>query len=116
MTLSEMIGDFCRRNGNRYTPKEVAEYGSQNLPYFDEDGFFVLSYDNGTLRVDFLYVIPGRPKSVVKEYIRRIEEMAEKSGCRYIQYATRRGRGLHRMFPQAKPVGTIYEKEVVPHG
>lgn len=112
MTLHEMAEDFCRRTGGRYSADEILIHGSKNIPYFDDDGFFIVVLDGNTLYIDFFYVVPGRPKSVFKRYIQMIEFIAKSHSVRYVQ-ATSMRKGVEVIYPKFfKPIATVYEADL----
>lgn len=109
MTLAEMAVDFCARTGNRFTPEEVLSHGKNNIPYMDEDGFFILSVGNNTMSLDYIYIAPGRSREVIERYHVLIEEKFIESGARYFQTLARRP-GIEKIYPpQLKPVAVLYE-------
>ena len=109
MEIHEMAIDFCARMNGRFTPEEVLEHGQNNIPYSDEDGFFILSLGKNTLYLDYLYVIPGRGKGVLQRYFSLIDEKMIEYGVRYLQTIARRY-GVEKIYPeQMLPVATVYE-------
>jgi hypothetical protein len=118
MEIHEMAIDFCNRMGGRFTPEEVLEHGKNNIPYADEDGFFILSLGNNTLYLDYLYVVPGRGHGVLQRYFHLIDEKMLEYGVRYLQTIARRS-GVEKLYPDVlRPVATVYEfdRGGVPNG
>ena len=109
MEIHEMAIDFCKRTGGRFAPEEVLEHGKNNIPYADEDGFFILSLGQNTLYLDYLYVVPGRGDGVLERYYALIEDKMIELGVRYLQTIARR-KGIEKLYPDVmKPVATVYE-------
>lgn len=109
MEIHEMAIDFCNRMGGRFTPYEVLEHGKNNIPYADEDGFFILSLGNNTLYLDYLYVVPGRGGGVLERYFSLIDQKMAEYGVRYLQTIARRP-GVEKIYPAGlKKVATVYE-------
>lgn len=107
--LTNMVADFCGRTGGRFSVQEVLSHAQGNIPYADDDGFFILSVGHNTLYVDFLYIVPGRSKDILQRYFELINDIAEHHMVQYIQTIARRS-GVEKLYPEVmKPVATVYE-------
>ena len=108
-SLDGMIEDYVRRAPGRYTAEEIREVIRNNHVLIGEGCFLVFAVVHRAIHILFPYAAKGRR---IEPLGRELERVARAMGFERIKIITGREKAFGRKFPDYRPVGVVFEKEL----
>jgi hypothetical protein len=108
--MIDMIADYCRRAKAKHTPEDIAYIISQNHVLHDENGFICFAPVLDEIHMLFAYAAPGKSIRPLKD---RLETSAKEAGFKRTKFSTDRPEVFGRLFPDYKPIATLFGKELI---
>lgn len=105
-----MVRDFCRKSRHTDSVEKMLSVMSSSSNLITGEGFFTYQICGDELIIVYAYVKPGVDG---RAYAKVVEDIGRLNHCKYVRFGTRRSEAFAKVYPDYKPAGVIFEKELI---